>query len=250
MAAQSTRTTSAAPCSAPSRAGAALQVFAYQSWLWNEGVKQYLRDVVGVAAARSRSATRPGRCSSRASSTDAGARCCATATFPLLAPGSTLRRSRAWSGRRCRCSEREDMTLADLARAKDARDPLRPRGAAAPRPPGTAHGGRGAKRDELNQGRLRVNVAFTLPPGAYATLVVKRLFHWTLEPHREPRPDRRRSGAPVAAAPVAPAGPTAVPTVPAAPQPAAPEEPRGFLARRRAEKAARKTRREAARKPR
>src|SRR5512141_3025419 len=27
----------------------ALQVFAYQSWLWNEGVKQYLRDVVGVA---------------------------------------------------------------------------------------------------------------------------------------------------------------------------------------------------------
>src|SRR5512141_1705533 len=25
-----------------------LQVFAYQSWLWNEGVKQYLRDVVGI----------------------------------------------------------------------------------------------------------------------------------------------------------------------------------------------------------
>src|SRR5512141_1339586 len=27
----------------------ALQVFAYQSWLWNEGVKAYLREVVGVA---------------------------------------------------------------------------------------------------------------------------------------------------------------------------------------------------------
>jgi tRNA pseudouridine13 synthase len=26
----------------------AMQVFAYQSWLWNEGVKAYLRDVVGV----------------------------------------------------------------------------------------------------------------------------------------------------------------------------------------------------------
>src|SRR5574338_112409 len=26
----------------------ALQVFAYQSWLWNEGVKQYLRAVVGI----------------------------------------------------------------------------------------------------------------------------------------------------------------------------------------------------------
>src|SRR5574338_191395 len=26
----------------------ALQVFAYQSWLWNEGAKQYLREVVGI----------------------------------------------------------------------------------------------------------------------------------------------------------------------------------------------------------
>ena len=26
----------------------ALQVFAYQSWLWNEGVKRYLQDVVGI----------------------------------------------------------------------------------------------------------------------------------------------------------------------------------------------------------
>ncbi|MFL5273608.1 MAG: tRNA pseudouridine(13) synthase TruD, partial [Anaeromyxobacteraceae bacterium] len=62
--------------------------------------------------------------------------------------------------------------------------------------------------DELNRGRLRVNVAFTLPPGAYATLVVKRLFWWTLEPKAKekppppkPRPtqeqvheDRRRTG--------------------------------------------------------
>lgn len=32
--------------------------------------------------------------------------------------------------------------------------------------------------DELNRGSIKVNVAFTLPPGAYATLVVKRLFHF------------------------------------------------------------------------
>jgi tRNA pseudouridine13 synthase len=41
-----------------------------------------------------------------------------------------------------------------------------------------------------------VNLAFTLPPGAYATLVVKRLFHWTLVPgardaeKRAPKPPR------------------------------------------------------------
>ncbi len=43
-------------------------------------------------------------------------------------------------------------------------------------------------RDELTKGRFRVNVAFTLPPGAYATLVVKRLFWWTLEAKREKKP--------------------------------------------------------------
>ena len=32
--------------------------------------------------------------------------------------------------------------------------------------------------DELNRGFLKVNIAFTLPPGSYATLVVKRLFHF------------------------------------------------------------------------
>src|SRR5262249_53305829 len=37
-----------------------------------------------------------------------------------------------------------------------------------------------ALRDEMNRGRLKVNVAFTLPPGAYATLVMKRLFWFDL----------------------------------------------------------------------
>ncbi len=32
--------------------------------------------------------------------------------------------------------------------------------------------------DELNRGYLKVNIAFTLPPGSYATMVVKRLFHF------------------------------------------------------------------------
>jgi tRNA pseudouridine13 synthase len=32
--------------------------------------------------------------------------------------------------------------------------------------------------DELNRGVLKLNVAFTLPPGSYATLVIRRLFHF------------------------------------------------------------------------
>lgn len=35
--------------------------------------------------------------------------------------------------------------------------------------------------DEFNRGYRKVNIAFTLPPGSYATLVVKRLFHFGLE---------------------------------------------------------------------
>lgn len=40
------------------------------------------------------------------------------------------------------------------------------------------------QEDELNPGHLKANVAFTLPPGAYATLVVKRLFWFDLEKSR------------------------------------------------------------------
>ncbi|MFL5320409.1 MAG: tRNA pseudouridine(13) synthase TruD [Myxococcaceae bacterium] len=36
-----------------------------------------------------------------------------------------------------------------------------------------------AQRDELSRDSQKLNIAFTLPPGSYATLVVKRLFHWT-----------------------------------------------------------------------
>jgi tRNA pseudouridine13 synthase len=116
-----------------------------------------------------------------------------------------------------------------------------------------------AKPDELNRGRLRVNVAFTLPPGAYATLVVKRLFHWTLDPSsgrdrgdrrgRAPTPAPAQASAPAPAVPGTALPALAMPVLPAPPPAvAAPAPPRGFLARQRAEKVARKARREAARK--
>ncbi len=165
----------------------ALQVFAYQSWLWNEGVKQYLRDVVGVTrlvSIRYQAGTLlfP-RELDRELSRELRDR-----TFPLLAPGTRFADPRIERAA-LPVLAREGQSLADLA-VKDAPqihfDPEE-------RPllvhPGKLVVGE-ARRDELNRDRLRVNLAFTLPPGAYATLVVKRLFWWTLQPgaRNAPRP--------------------------------------------------------------
>jgi tRNA pseudouridine13 synthase len=193
----------------------ALQVFTYQSWLWNEGVKAYLKDVVGMAhllAIRYQAGTLlfPKEIDPAAAALLRGR------TFPLLAPDSEFPDPRV---RRAALSvlEREDMTLADL-RVKEAPQihfdhEERPLVVL----PGKLVVG-DPRRDEANRGRLRVNVAFTLPPGAYATLVVKRLFWWTLVPGAASR----------------------------RPPPAPPPPPRdrretGFLARKRARREARRT---------
>src|SRR5512133_3362529 len=90
-----------------------LQVFAYQSWLWNEGVKQYLRDVVGIArlvAIRYQAGTLlfPREL-------DAGqARALRDATFPLLAPATRFSDPRVERAALAVLA-REDMTLASLA---------------------------------------------------------------------------------------------------------------------------------------
>ncbi|HEX9051166.1 MAG TPA: tRNA pseudouridine(13) synthase TruD, partial [Anaeromyxobacter sp.] len=165
----------------------ALQVFAYQSWLWNEGVKAYLRDVVGVArlvAIRYQAGT---LLFPRELDSDL-VRALRDATFPLLAPATRFQDPRVERAALAVLA-REDMTLASLAVPGTPEIHFEPE-----ERPLLVHPGRlaigEAVPDELNRDRLRVNVAFTLPPGAYATLVVKRLFHWTLEPG--PRRDRRR----------------------------------------------------------
>jgi len=197
----------------------ALQVFAYQSFLWNEGVKRYLRDLLGaqrLVAIRYQVGTLLFPRSLEAEE----ARALRGRTFPLLGPDSTFA-DPAVERAALSVLGREDMTLQSL------------RVPGAPqihfdheeRPllvvPGKLVVGE-SRPDELNRGRLRVNVAFTLPPGSYATLVVKRLFWWTIQPGRErkpPRPERRP-----------------------APTPAEIHERRkreGFLARKRARRAAR-----------
>ena len=224
----------------------ALQIFAYQSWLWNEGVKSYLRAVVGVphlASIRYQAGTLlfPRELDA------AQARLLRDRTFPLLAPATRFD-DPAVERAALSVLGREDQALADLAVPGTPEIHFEPE----ERPllvfPGRLAMGE-AKRDELNRGRLRVNVAFTLPPGAYATLVVKRLFHWTLAPGRAAAarvaaPDGE-AGARAHRPEPAKSGP---PRGPAAEHAEAAAEPRGFLARKRAEKEARKARREAARR--
>ncbi len=157
----------------------ALQVFTYQSWLWNEGVRALLRDVVGIEHLVS-IRYQAGALLFPRELDAAQTRRLKGLTFPLLGPDSSFTDPQIEKAAMS-VLRREEMTLASLA------------------VPGTpqihfdheerpllSHPGRltigEAREDELNRGRQKLNVAFTLPPGAYATLVVKRLFWWTLEP--------------------------------------------------------------------
>ena len=212
----------------------ALQVFAYQSWLWNEGVKAYLRQVVGIARLTS-IRYQAGTLLFLRELDPITARLVEGRTFPLLAP-TTRFHDPAVERAALSVLGREDMGLADLA----VPDTPEIHFDAEERPllvyPGRLAVGE-PSNDELNRGRKRVNVAFTLPPGAYATLVVKRLFHWTLT-----GTDR----------PSSPGTPPRTTSLPHAPKTAPPRDkakpPVGFLARRRAEKQARAARRTAAHK--
>ena len=110
-------------------------------------------------------------------------------TFPLLGPDSPLRRAdasaRRWSG----CWARRSSGSSELRiPGRRAAPLLQARGARRPRVPGQAR----ARAHPAGRAQPRVaklNVAFTLPPGSYATLVVKRLFHRTA---RRTRPRRSR----------------------------------------------------------
>jgi tRNA pseudouridine13 synthase len=185
-------------------------------------VKQYLRDVVGVARLVS-IRYQAGTLLFPRELDGALARDLRARTFPLLAPATRFADPRIEKAA-LSVLGRENQTLGDL-RVKDAKQIHFD---AEERPilvdPGKLVVGE-ARKDELNRGRLRVNLAFTLPPGAYATLVVKRLFWWTLQPGAKREPERK-----------APA-PRPVPT---------PEErvaerrATGFLAAKRARREARK----------
>jgi len=163
----------------------AMQLFTYQSYLWNEGVRRYLQ----LRLERADLFPAPYQAGSllfhRSAPPDLQ-RELRQLTFPLLAHNSVI----------------DDPVIDDAVRWSLGKEKLKLADLKVPgvgnrlffkheeRPilvdPGKLVLGR-VQRDELNRGALKINVAFTLPPGAYATLVIKRLFHYSW--HEETRED-------------------------------------------------------------
>jgi len=218
----------------------AMLLFTYQSYLWNEGVRRLLQ----LLLPREQLFPMPYQAGTLLHHTDASPEVLSKLKrlqFPLLAPDSTFEDPQVEEAARW-VMGREKLTLAEL-RIEEApkllyfKHELRPvlvfpqkLVVGKPRP------------DELNRGSIKVNIAFTLPPGSYATLTVKRLFHFGVEKEQRSgqdvleelppqHPPRRKfdhkTGAPV---------------------PRRDDEPRGFRAQQKHRKALRAERRGAAKK--
>lgn len=232
----------------------ALLLFTYQSYLWNEGVRRLLQ----LSLPREHLFPLPYQAGTLLFHKDAEAetlRYLRDLTFPLLSPRSTIADPKVkeavdWVLGKEKLAL-EQLTIEEAPKLlffKHEERPVLvyPHKLVLGRP----------QEDELNDGYLKINVAFTLPPGAYATLVIKRLFHFTYR--EDTAEDVRASQAAFGQRPQLPAPepdrdarPPATPHL--APQPAresAPAaEPRGFLAQQRARKAARAVARQSAKSP-
>ncbi len=154
----------------------ALLLFTYQSYLWNEGVRRLLQ----LALPREHLFPLPYQAGTLLFHQDADAdtlRYLRELTFPLLAADSKITDPKVkeavdW------VLGREKLTLQDL-RIEEASRLLFFKHEERPLliyPQKLVLGRPG--EDELNPDRVKLNGAFTLPPGSYATLVVKRLFHF------------------------------------------------------------------------
>jgi tRNA pseudouridine13 synthase len=172
----------------------AMVVFEFQSALWNDAVVRYLRRKIAekdlvVLRYQLGSLFFP-----RALPKELQ-RGWARLTFPLLAPETVFHDPDIQAASEAALA-REKLTLAELhvpkVKAFHFKTEERPLvvvpgklRASEPRP------------DELNRGRQKVVLSFTLPPGAYATLVVRRVCWFATEEHEGVLP-RRVSVRPVA----------------------------------------------------
>ncbi len=163
----------------------ALLLFTYQSWLWNEGVRRLLQLLLP------RTSLFPMRyqAGTLLFHTDADPETLAflrSATFPLLAPATPLSEPRIAEAVNWALGK-EKLTLQSL-HIPEAERLLYFKHEERPVlvQPQKLVLGRVAP-DELNRGLSKLNVAFTLSPGSYATLVVKRLFHRAGAPAEEPK---------------------------------------------------------------
>lgn len=166
----------------------AMLLFTYQSYLWNEGVRRYLQ----LLLPREHLFPLRYQAGTLLFHRDASAEVLRTlrdATFPLLGPETPIKDPKVEEAVQWVLG-REKLALKDLIIEESPRmlyfsheeRPLLvfPHKLVLGRP----------QRDEVNRGAIKVNVAFTLPPGAYATLVVKRLFHFSW---REDTPEEIRA---------------------------------------------------------
>ena len=216
-----------------------MALYELQSFLWNEGVKRYLSASIPAAEMIGLRYQVGALLFPRALPRDLRDELSGR-TFPLLAPDSRIDdpriRDAALGALRAQGLSLDQLRVSDAPLFfKHEERPLFVR-------PGKLRV-HGPRADELNRGRLKVNLSFTLPPGAYATLVVRRVLWYATDSARpvlrpspaQERPPQKRSaeGALTSRRAVLPHE--------AAPQ--------GFLARQRARKEARAVRREAARKP-
>lgn len=243
----------------------ALLLFTYQSYLWNEGVRRLLAQLLP----RESLFPMPYQAGTLLFHRDGKPqvlRELRELTFPLLAPNSELKDPRVADAVNWVLG-REKLKLSDL-RIEEAPQMLffkheernvlvTPQKLVLGRP----------GRDELNRGFKKLNVAFTLPPGSYATLVVKRLFHfaWLGEDEiipaaeveappavADPRTGRPRpSSAPFPSRRPAPAAAPAAAAPPAPPQKKAPpaEPALGFREKQKLKKQKRAKARAEAPKP-
>jgi tRNA pseudouridine13 synthase len=162
----------------------ALILFTYQSYLWNEGVRRLLQ----LLLPREYLFPLPYQAGTLLFHRDAEPRAVAylrSAQFPLLAPDTRypddlVRQAAEWA------LGKEKLSLSDLKiegasrrlffKHEDRPVLMHPQKLVLGR----------VSSDELNRGFLKINIAFTLPPGSYATLVIRRLFHLS------DREDRKR----------------------------------------------------------
>ncbi|SES82681.1 tRNA pseudouridine(13) synthase TruD [Stigmatella erecta] len=155
----------------------AMLLFTYQSYLWNEGVRRYLQ----ILLPREHLFPLRYQAGTLLFHRDASPAVLSKlreATFPLLGPDSTFQDPQVEEAVQWVLG-REKLALKDLRieesprllffKSEERPVLVFPHKLVLGRP----------QRDELNRGSIKSNVAFTLPPGAYATLVVKRLFHFS-----------------------------------------------------------------------
>jgi tRNA pseudouridine13 synthase len=155
----------------------ALLIFTYQSYLWNEGVRRYLQ----LTLPRESLFPLPYQAGTVLFHRDADPatlKMLREQTFPLFGPNTPLRDPKIKEAAEWVLGK-EKLTLEGL-RIKEAPKLLYFKHEERPilmRPHKLVVGR--AQPDELNKPQTKLNVAFTLPPGSYATLVVKRLFHFS-----------------------------------------------------------------------